>query len=401
MAASIADVVSVRPLAEARAASLPAYLKALLFASTSIVTGMLWDIAWHRSIGRDTFWSPPHIGLYLGAVVAGLASAAVILHTTFAGTAEARARGVRMWGLTGPLGAFFCGWGAGAMLTSAPFDDWWHNTYGLDTKVLSPPHVVLIIGIVFIQVGVMLTALALQNRQGRGQEPGSPAASRSGAGLAYAYAAGVLLITAGIFISEYTNRVLAHSSIYYQVISALFPLFLVAVACGSTLRWPATTAALIYAGVTLINHWIMPLVPAEPKLGPVRQVVTHMMPGAFPLLIVAPALAIDYLRRRRWSGKASGSLALAMGTAFFVGFLAVQWPFANFLMTPAARNWVFHAHAVSYMTPSTSYQVRHEFYNWDSDPATRWRRLAYCVPLATMSAWLGLLWGGWMSRVRR
>src|SRR5262245_21384914 len=137
MAASIAEAAASRPLAADRAAALPAYLKALLFASTSIIVGILWDISWHRSIGRDTFWSPPHIGIYLGAVIAGLASAAVIFRTTFAGTAEEREAGVRMWGLVGPLGAFFCGWGAGAMLVSAPFDDWWHNTYGLDTKVLS------------------------------------------------------------------------------------------------------------------------------------------------------------------------------------------------------------------------------------------------------------------------
>lgn len=29
------------------------------------------------------------------------------------------------------------------MITSAPFDKWWHNAYGLDTKVVSPPHVPL------------------------------------------------------------------------------------------------------------------------------------------------------------------------------------------------------------------------------------------------------------------
>jgi len=387
MAASFADVVNTRSADGVRAAAVPAYLKALLFASTSIVTGMLWDIAWHRSIGRDTFWSPPHMGLYLGAIVAGLASAGVIFRTTFAGTAEERARGVKMWGLVGPLGAFFCGWGAGAMLVSAPFDDWWHNTYGLDTKVLSPPHVLLIVGIVFMQVGAMLTALALQNREGRGA-------------VAYAYAAGVLLITAGIFISESTHRVMSHSSIYYQVSAAVFPLFLVAVACASKLRWPATTAAAVYMAVTLVNQWVMYLVPAEPKLGPVRQTITHMMPGSFPLLLVVPALAIDLLRRR-WAGRATPRLALAMGAAFLLVFLAVQWPFGSFLLSEAARNWVFHSNAVSYMTPPTSYQVRHAFFPADASVTALWIGLGWAVPIAIASAWLGLLWGGWMSRVRR
>ncbi|PYR37057.1 MAG: hypothetical protein DMF90_08095, partial [Acidobacteria bacterium] len=31
---------------------------AVLFASTSVILGVIWDISWHRSIGRDTFWTP-------------------------------------------------------------------------------------------------------------------------------------------------------------------------------------------------------------------------------------------------------------------------------------------------------------------------------------------------------
>ena len=43
-------------------------------------------------------------------------------------------------------------WGAIAMLTSAPFDDWWHNAYGLDVKIVSPPHMVLAAGIVAVEI---------------------------------------------------------------------------------------------------------------------------------------------------------------------------------------------------------------------------------------------------------
>jgi len=32
------------------------------------------------------------------------------------------------------------------MLASAPFDDWWHNAYGLDVRIISPPHMVLAAG---------------------------------------------------------------------------------------------------------------------------------------------------------------------------------------------------------------------------------------------------------------
>ena len=43
-------------------------------------------------------------------------------------------------------GRFLAGWGGIAMLTSAPFDNWWHAAYGLDVKIVSPPHALLILG---------------------------------------------------------------------------------------------------------------------------------------------------------------------------------------------------------------------------------------------------------------
>ena|GEM_PF-1982804 len=50
------------------------------------------------------------------------------------------------------------------MLTSAPFDDWWHNAYGLDVEILSPPHAVLALGMFGVTVGSLMLSAALQNR---------------------------------------------------------------------------------------------------------------------------------------------------------------------------------------------------------------------------------------------
>ena len=146
-------------------------LWAVAFASTSVIAGILWDISWHRTIGRDSFWTPAHMAIYLGGVVAGLSCGWLVLYTTFAGTARDRAAGVSFWGFRGPLGAWVCIWGALAMIVSAPFDDWWHNAYGLGVEILSPPHVVLAAGVYGIGIGAMLMALARQN--------GAPAASTS------------------------------------------------------------------------------------------------------------------------------------------------------------------------------------------------------------------------------
>src|SRR3954468_20047307 len=117
-------------------ASVSPYAKAVLLGATSIVIGILWDISWHRTIGRDTFWTPAHMAIYFGGLLGGLTCGWLVLRTTFFSTPEQQAGAVRILGFRGPLGAWITIWGSFAMLTSAPFDNWWHNAYGIDVKIL-------------------------------------------------------------------------------------------------------------------------------------------------------------------------------------------------------------------------------------------------------------------------
>jgi hypothetical protein len=137
--------------------------------------GVLWDISWHQSIGRDTLFSacaahgdvpwvvwPGHLPGDRGSWRARAAH-------DVRRDAHERAATVGFWKFFhGHLGAWLCIWGAIAMLTSAPFDDWWHNAYGLDVKILSPPHAVLALGILAIQLGAMFMVLACRTA-GRGR----------------------------------------------------------------------------------------------------------------------------------------------------------------------------------------------------------------------------------------
>ena len=100
------------------------------------------------------------MAIYACGVLAGIASAYLIFNTTFGPGGAMRAASVRIWGLYGPLGAFICAWGGVAMLASAPFDDWWHNAYGLDVKIISPPHMVLAAGFFGIEFGTVMLLLA-------------------------------------------------------------------------------------------------------------------------------------------------------------------------------------------------------------------------------------------------
>jgi hypothetical protein len=380
----------------AAAGAVPWYLTAVTLASTSVIVGLLWDISWHRTIGRDAFLTPAHVAIYLGAVIAGLSCGALAIKTTFAGTAEERATSVRFWGFRAPLGAWVCIWGSFAMLTSAPFDNWWHNAYGLDVEILSPPHTVLGVGMIAIELGALIMVLAHQNR------------SASGGGVLpwmYVYCAGIALLMAATFVWEYTGFAnMMHSALFYRVAAIALPPFLVAPAVAGRLRWSATAVALVYMGLTLAMAWILPLFPATPRLGPIYNPVTHMVPPTFPLLLVGPAVAIDLILRR-FGDRRDPLLAAVLGVAFLGLLLALQWPFAEFLMSPAARNAFFVADRHGYSTQLGPW--RYQYLDLDVDghgawsAAKFWTGIALSTVIAIVTSWIGLARGRWMKSVQR
>jgi len=378
--------------------AVPWSIYAVLFASTSVILGVIWDISWHRTIGRDTFWTPAHMGIYLGGVVAGLTSGWVALKTTFAGTEADRGTAVRFWGFRAPLGAWVCIWGAFAMLTSAPFDDWWHNAYGLDVKIISPPHMLLAAGIAAIQTGAMLLALAWQNRAvDRGA--GAPGVKdvRQRLGWLYLYAAGLLVLLAATVATEHTQRWDMHTSHFYKVSAGVFLFFIISAARASVARWPATTIALVYTGWTLFMLLLMPLFEAHPLLGPIYVQIDRFMPPDFPLLLVVPALALDLLMIRTGRKINDWILALLASVVFVVAFAAVQYPFADFLMTPAARNFFFISNRMPYSVVP-GFQARWYLLNPADDLIVG---LSISIAIGYASARCGLFWGNWMSRVQR
>jgi hypothetical protein len=83
---------------------IPWYLWCAALAVTSNMIGAHWDISWHRSIGRDSFWTPAHMAIYLCGVLAGISCGYLILNTTFRRPAEYVASSVNVLGFRGPLG---------------------------------------------------------------------------------------------------------------------------------------------------------------------------------------------------------------------------------------------------------------------------------------------------------
>ena len=58
--------------AYAETASIPWYVWCCVLSALSAVVGSAWDISWHETVGRDTFWTPAHMMIYLSGVLAGI-----------------------------------------------------------------------------------------------------------------------------------------------------------------------------------------------------------------------------------------------------------------------------------------------------------------------------------------
>lgn len=115
------------------------------------------------------------------------------------------------------------------------------------------------------------------------------------------------------------------------------------------------------------------------------------------MLLIVPALALDVL----WGRTASWNkwlLAAVSGSLFVALFAAVQWPFAEFLMSPASRNWIFGTHYFGYYVHPQSYTFRNLFV--PTEP-TFWQGMAIAFGIAIISARAGLGWGDWMRKIRR
>ena len=374
------------------ARTLPLHLAAVVVGATSLLVGLIWDISWHMSIGRDTFWTPAHMAIYFGGTLAGVACGARVLHDTFFRRDTAAEDGVRIWKyFIGPIGGWICIWGALAMLTSAPFDDWWHGAYGLDVEILSPPHVILLCGLLGILVGAQVMAASAQNRDGH----------TTARATVVAFAGGVLLTLAAIAVTEYSYVQLMHHPLFYTIAGGVFPLFLVASSRASRLRWPATMTAVFYMLIMAVQVWLLPLFPATPKLGPIGHEVTHLVPMFFPLLLVVPAFAIDVVLRRM-EHRNGWLVSIVLGVVFVVAFVAAQWPFGSLQATEIGRHPFFGGGYSNYSTPAEFLVGPRTFQMPDGGlVATVIGIGTKAVIAAIVASRVGLWWGQWLREVKR
>lgn len=383
-------------------AGIPLYTYAVTLASLCTIVGIMWDISWHTTIGRDTFLSPPHLLIYAGAIFGGLFSGIQVLWNTFTATPERKGTLVRVWGVFySSLGALFCIWGAVAMLTSAPFDDWWHNAYGLDVVILSPPHSLLGLGMLFLQFGACVSTSKYLNKT-ENLEVTSTQLSRQRKILRVLFiiASASLIAMICILATDYIDRRLQRNVIFYYVVTTSMLLFLPAFGRELKMRYGTTLICLAYFFIIALTNWILQMVPAVPKLGPILNPVTHLQSLQFPLLLFIPALAIDFILQK--SSKSDWLKAALISVAFALLTLAIQYPLSGFLLqSPFARNWFFGSEAWYYGAPP-DWKYRYAFQPTDPSGLSQLiTGLVISILIGFFITRLSLRWGKWLQSIHR
>ena len=380
--------VQCRPLTSTidKAVSIPWTIWLMAAGMTLNLISGIWDDTWHLSIGVDTTWAPPHILTQISAAVALIACVYAILATS-AGVSPERDASVRVLGLHAPAGVFIAAWGCIATLVAGFFDNWWHQAYG-DISVATPPHLLLLIGSSVSKIGGVAWIASLMHR--------STNALRSRLTWLFLFVCSTELVTLAGVIP--VSRAM-HTANCYLSFALAVPMWLVASGWGSAHKWGATIVAAFYTGTLLAAEWLLPLIPAQPKYGPVFHNITHLVPAGFPVLLIVPAFVADVLLQKLRQSS-SWIKALWLGPSLVLSFLAVQWPFASFLLSPASRNWIFGTAYFAYRDPAGLLYDPYKFVAAQK-PATFLLTMAAALAACIVTTGLGLAWGNWMRRVRR
>lgn len=317
-------------------AGVPWFVWASALSVTLAVVGLHFDISWHRSIGRDSFWNPAHEVLYSSGILAAIACVYLIVATTFGHNKDLTQHSVQVWGLRAPLGAFVAAWGGVGTLYDAAFDNWWHNAYGLDVRFTSPPHLLFSMSLWFSMLGGLLVALSYMNRA----DSGSSGLNRPRLQALVLWMGG-MMVTAQLFACfSYTWDTKLHTAKPYIAVSVFLPVVLALIARATRFRWACTAMCALYTALLVVLILVLPLFPATPRLGPIYIPVTHFIPPRFPLLVLLPAVALDLLWQRGFALGRTAS-ALVSGVIFTAVLTTAEWPFANFLISEHSANRFF------------------------------------------------------------
>ncbi|HEY3116440.1 MAG TPA: hypothetical protein VGK54_06840 [Chloroflexota bacterium] len=343
----------------------------LTLASLLGMAGGTWDAAWHVTLLRESFWTPPHMLLYGGTGLALLGAGAGILGAWLSGQSPLRSR----------PGFVVAAIGAAIVVGAAPLDDYWHRTFGADVDVWSFPHLVGLSGGAIVYLGAIL-ALETVARRFALTRPNPPAAERPASprgrgedGPLSLRVSLVFFLTALLWIVMFClnwyTLVLARSrdSLEYPALATLVAVPVLVLSASLLGRWGATLIAACYMIYIAAAHGLL------------AHVGFAELP--FPPILVVPALAIDLvMAAQRFRGRwVAGMVA---GLAFVPLFFAAE-----------AASLAWYPHPLLPPPRSTSalgYYISAAEHPWDLT------HIAMSLPICLVIGAVAGIVGAWLGR---
>jgi hypothetical protein len=338
-------------------------IAALALAAIAGMLGGTWDAAWHVTLRRETFWSPPHLLLYAGTTLSLMIGAAAMGGAFFLRW-PTPGPWIVLFGRRLPLGFAVAAGGAAIVLGAAPLDDFWHRTFGADVDVWSFPHLVALFGGAFINIGAVM-AIGAHMRTIIGPPLGHRAVM-----LLFLS----VLVWLSMFSLNWYTLVLARwrDSFQYPILLGLVAPVALVIAARAFGRGGATLAALGYTVYTAAAHFGL------------NGVGYALLP--FPPLLLVPAVMLDLLLPMRWGH--GWQRAIVAGLLFAPVFVAAEAASLAWFPHPYVNEPPAGPLALGYFLAALERP-------WQLDPLLR------TLPLMAGGSALSALLGWWIGALTR
>lgn len=125
--------------------------------------GLAVDLQWHTDVGRDKLFTPPHIMILAGIIPTSIMLSSYIFWYSFISKQEEKV-GFYIGPFIAPTSLWMMVCGLITLVLGGLYDDFWHTSYGIDTTIITPPHVWTFAGGMLVEVATIALALQMKNR---------------------------------------------------------------------------------------------------------------------------------------------------------------------------------------------------------------------------------------------
>lgn len=125
--------------------------------------GLAVDLQWHTDVGRDKLFTPPHIMILAGIIPTSIFIGCYVLWYSFFNKSDDRV-GFYIGPFIAPTSIWMMICGLITLVVGGLYDDFWHTSYGIDTTIITPPHVWTFAGGMLVEIATISLALQMRDR---------------------------------------------------------------------------------------------------------------------------------------------------------------------------------------------------------------------------------------------